>query len=230
MNVLVVEDDERIVAFLQRGLQAEGYTVDVARSGPDGLVMGQDDLFSAIILDILLPGLTGRDVCQELRSMGIRTPVMMLTALDSLEDKVLGLRLGADDYMTKPFAFDELVARLEALIRRAADKPAKEKRLRVADLTLDRERFEVFRAGQKIALTAKEMALLEYMMVNAGKVVSRTRILETVWGYNADPLTNVVDVYIRRLRSKVDDNRPTALIRTIRGLGYKIEAPGPDGH
>lgn len=223
MTILLIEDDERIISFLERGLKAEGLGISVARTGPDGFEMGRSSDYSLIILDLMLPGMHGKDICQELRASGIRTPILMLTAMDSLEDKVSGLRLGADDYLAKPFAFTELLARIEALLRRSGGYAEKTSVLRVGDLTFDRETLEIERGGRAIELTAKELALLEFLMSAPGRVMSRARILDAVWGYSTDPLTNVVDVYIRRLRSKIDDGEPTNLIKTVRGYGYKIE-------
>ena len=223
MTVLLVEDDDRIIGFLERGLKAEGLTVAVARTGPEGLEMGRSPEVSLIILDLMLPGMHGKDICQELRAGGIRTPILMLTALDSLEDKVSGLRLGADDYLPKPFAFAELLARIEALMRRGGGYEEKTSRLQVGDLVFDRDTLEVRRGEGTIEMTAKELALLEFLMSAPGRVMSRTRILDAVWGYSTDPLTNVVDVYIRRLRAKIDDDHDTPLIKTVRGYGYKID-------
>jgi DNA-binding response OmpR family regulator len=222
-HLLVVEDEERVANFVARGLRAEGYTVTVARTGPEGLAVARSGGFAVILLDLMLPGLPGRDVCQSLRAGGDITPILMLTALDAVEDRVDGLRLGADDYLTKPFAFDELVARVEALIRRNRAFQVEPGRLAVLDLVLDRTTLVVTRAGRPIELTAKELALLELLMSAPGKVWSRARILSNVWGYSSDPLTNIVDVYIRRLRKKLDDEDAT-LIVTLRGLGYKLDA------
>lgn len=223
MRLLIVEDDSRVADFLERGLGAEGYAVTVARNGPDGLALARGQDWTLIVMDVMLPGLPGLDLLQTLRSEGSQIPVLMLTAMGSLEDKVAGLRLGADDYMTKPFAFDELVVRLEALRRRSRETQAVVAALRVADLSLDRQRMKVTRAEQPIVLTAKELAFLELLMSSPGRVFSRERILSNVWGANEDPLTNVVDVYVRRLRQKVDEGHALALIKTVRGVGYKID-------
>lgn len=225
MNILLVEDDERIVKFVKRGLKAESYRVESASTGQEGVALGSSGTFQLIILDLGLPDLNGREVCERLRARGIDTPILMLTAMDTVQDKVVGLRSGADDYMTKPFAFEELLARIEALLRRRGGEVKSEsKELQVADLVLNRETHEVRRGGQAIDLTPKEFALLEYFMRAPGKVLSRTRILEQVWGYSADPLTNVVDVYIRQLRRKIDDSYDEKLLKTVRGYGYKLEA------
>lgn len=223
-NILVVEDDPRVADFLQRGLRAEGYGVQLARTGTDGLAMARGGEPALLILDLMLPGLSGLELCQTMRSEGHHVPVLMLTAMSSLEDKVNGLRLGADDYLTKPFAFEELLARIEALLRRGREQRVKATSLQVADLVLDRERMQVTRAGQPIALTAKELAFLELLMSAPGRVYSRERILSNVWGTNEDPLTNVVDVYVRRLRAKIDEGHALALLKTVRGFGYRLDA------
>ena len=225
MRVLLVEDDERIVDFVQRGLKAEGYVVDVARSGLEAITLGTAGKFQVVILDLGLPDINGREVCERLRSSGVGTPILMLTARDTVQDKVTGLRSGADDYMTKPFAFEELLARIEVLMRRRnGDIKPEIKEFRIADLTLNGETHEVRRGDTLIDLTPKEFSLLECFMRMPGKVLSRTRILEQVWGYSADPLTNVVDVYIRQLRRKIDDDYDIKLLKTVRGFGYKLEA------
>jgi DNA-binding response OmpR family regulator len=231
MDILLVEDDERITQFLSRGLKAEGYRVETVGTGREALDFAAGGGFSLVILDLGLPDLNGREVCARLRAQGIDTPILMLTAMDAVQDKVAGLRSGADDYLTKPFAFEELLARIETLLRRrggAAKAEAKE--LQVADLTLNRETHEVRRGGQPVELTPKEFALLEYFMEAPGRMLSRTRILEQVWGYSADPLTNVVDVYIRQLRRKIDEGHAEKLLKTVRGYGYKLEfRPGDPG-
>lgn len=225
MSILLVEDDERIVEFLRRGLKAEGYQLAVARSGSEALDFAKTGQFRIIILDVRLPDLNGREVCERLRAGGIDTPVLMLTAMDTTADKVTGLRAGADDYMTKPFAFEELLARIEALLRRGGSEIADESaELRIADLVLNREKHTVRRGEHSIDLTPKEFAMLEYFMRSPGRVLSRTRILDQVWGYSSDPLTNVVDVYVRQLRRKIDMNHDLKLIHTVRGYGYKLEA------
>lgn len=226
MNLLVVEDDPRVADFLARGLRAEGYLITVARTGPEGLELGRSQPFDLILLDLMLPGLSGLEVCQELRARQVLTPILMLTALDTTEDKIKGLRLGADDYLIKPFDVDELLARIEALIRRNRGFTADSKQLVVGDLVFDRETMTVRRGEHPIELTAKELALLELLMSAPGKVFSRERILNRVWGYAEDPLTNVVDVYIRRLRGKIDDGHTLPLIKTLRGIGYKLDPSG----
>lgn len=234
INILVVEDDVRVSDFLNRGLRAEGYRVQVASNGDDGLLMARElaqqtmgnGEAGIILMDVMLPGMSGLDVCQSLRSTGISLPILMLTAMGTLEDRITGLRLGADDYLAKPFAFEELLARIEALTRRAKQlKPTSPKKLVVADLVLDLDTMRVTRNGNLIPLTSKELAMLELLMSAPGRLYSRERILANVWGVNEDPLTNIVDVYIRRLRSKVDEGYSIALIHTQRGLGYRLEAP-----
>jgi DNA-binding response OmpR family regulator len=225
MNVLLVEDDERIVEFVRRGLEAQGHRVEVARAGLEALRRAPARDCELIILDLLLPDLDGREVCRRLRAAGVATPILMLTALDTLEDKVRGLRIGADDYLAKPFAFEELLARVHALGRRGAsyrDAPAE---LRAHDLVLDLGSREARRGDRPVQLTPKEFALLECLMRTPGKVVSRALILEQVWGCSSHPLTNVVEVYIRHLRRKVDQGAPIPLIETVRGFGYRIRAP-----
>ena len=225
MRILLVEDDRRIADFVERGLKAESYTVEVARCGQDAIAIGSEGQFQAIILDLGLPDINGREVCEHLRKKGIATPILMLTARDTVQDKVTGLRSGADDYMTKPFAFEELLARIEVLMRRRSGEiKLDSKELQIADLTLNVATHEVKRGETQIELTPKEFALLECFMRMPGKVLSRTRILEQVWGYSADPLTNVVDVYIRQLRRKIDDDYELKLLKTVRGYGYKMDA------
>ena len=229
MNLLIVEDDPRVVDFLTRGLRAEGYGVSVARTGPEGLALARTQAFDLVLLDLLLPGMHGLEVCQELRARRVLTPILMLSAMDTTEDKVGGLRLGADDYLTKPFDFDELLARIEALLRRSRSFAEKRPRLQVANLSFDRKTLQVRRGERAISLTAKELALLELLMSAPGRVFSRERILNNVWGYTEDPLTNIVDVYIRRLRTKLDMDGEPPLLHTVRGVGYKLgegrEAP-----
>lgn len=222
MSLLIIEDDARVADFLDRGLRAEGYAVTVARDGASGfeLVMAND--FDLVILDLMLPNMHGLEVCQELRAQGRFVPILMLTAMDSLEDKIEGLRLGADDYLTKPFAFDELIARIEALIRRGQNFDIKPPILSIGDLSFDRETLGVQRGGRNLELTSKELAILELLMSTPGKVFSRERILSNVWGASVDPLTNVVDVYIGKLRKKIDGDGETPLIKTVRGRGYRL--------
>ncbi|MEZ5935153.1 MAG: response regulator transcription factor [Alphaproteobacteria bacterium] len=222
MRILLIEDDERIVEFVRRGLQAEGYRVTVTGDGARARDLAAHDGWSVIILDIMLPGHDGRDLCRAMREAGIVTPILMLTALDSLDDRVAGLRLGADDYLAKPFSFAELLARIEALIRRAGRYQATDPISKIDDLSIDRERKQVRRGARAIELTPREFALLDCLLAEPGKVFSRTMILERVWGYTSDPLTNVVEVYIRQLRKKIDIDGDEPLILTVRGFGYKI--------
>lgn len=233
MNILVIEDDARIADFLGRGLRAEGHRVELAATGPDGLVAARqaarcaatDGQATVLVLDLMLPGMSGLEICQTLRAEGVALPILMLSALGAVEDRVAGLRLGADDYLAKPFDFEELLARLESLARRGRELVRQSpSRLVVADLVFDRERMQASRGGRALALTAKELALLELMMSAPGRLFSRERILANVWGASEDPLTNVVDVYIRRLRSKIDEGEVRPLIHTVRGLGYRLEA------
>jgi DNA-binding response OmpR family regulator len=232
MNILIVEDDARISDFLERGLRAEGHRVKLARTGPQGLALAREahaeDPSTVVLLDVMLPGMTGLELCQTLRADQVQLPILMLTALGSVDDRVAGLRLGADDYLVKPFAFEELLARIDALARRGRPQtPDTGARLQVGDLVLDLKAMRATRAGQALTLTARELALLELLMSAPGRLFSRERILANVWGTNEDPLTNVVDVYIRRLRGKVDEGHQQALIHTVRGLGYRLEATAP---
>lgn len=230
MNILLVEDDDRVIEFLVRGLKAEGYDADVCRDGPSGLEYGKSRTCDLIILDLMLPGMHGFEVCQNLRMAGANTPLLMLTAMDEVEHRVRGLRLGADDYLTKPFVFSELLARIDALMRRSGAATPKASKIEMSGLTFDRETLQVHREGMEISLTAKELALLELMMSAPGKVFSRTSILENVWGYASEPMTNVVDVYISRLRGKVDADFAKPLIKTVRGFGYKIDEENAEHH
>ncbi len=228
MSLLLVEDDERVRRFVVRGLEAEGYAVAVACDAPKGFALARVEPFEVMILDLMLPGYSGRDLCQRLRASGVASPILMLTALDAVENKVDGLRSGADDYLTKPFDFDELLARIEALVRRSKGRAADlERVLQAGDVVLDRDSMTVLRQGKAVELTAKEFQLLEFLMSSPGKVMSRARILNKVWNYDSDPLTNVVDVYIRRLRSKLGMDPDRGLIRTLRGYGYKLEPVQP---
>lgn len=223
MRVLIVEDEQRLVRLLKRVLEEEHYVVDTAFDGEDGLEkagMGEYDL---IVLDVMLPRRSGVEVCRWLRAHQIATPVLLLTARDQLEDKVLGLDAGADDYLTKPFAFEELLARLRALARRPPTAPT-EPLLQVADLTLDLNRHEVKRAGTLIQLTTREFALLEYLMRHPGQALSRAQITNQVWPYDSEAVSNIVDIYIHYLRDKVDQDFEPKLIQTIRGVGYSIRA------
>jgi len=221
MRVLVVEDETRVRRFLHRGLEESGFVVDACASGDEGLRLALVHPYDAILLDLRLPGLDGLGVLEALRKAGRSTPVLILTALDDVEDRVRGLERGADDYLGKPFAFEELVARLRALLRRGSDRPSV---LRVDDLEIDLVNREVRRDGSRIELTAKEFALLEYLARNAGHVVTRSMIAQHVWDMSFDGLSNVIDVYIRYLRRKIDDPFERKLIHTRRGIGYALAA------
>ena len=222
MRLLLVEDDSKIGAFVQKGLKEAGYVVDRAEDGPAGLQMALDLCYDAAIVDIMLPGLDGLAIIDELRRRRIRLPVIILSAKRSIDDRVEGLRAGGDDYLTKPFAFSELLARVQALIRRASDTP-EPTGLSVADLNIDLLARTVHRGEQRINLQPREFALLEYLARNADRVVSRTMIMEHVWGYNFDPNTNIVESRISRLRDKIDRNFARPLIHTVRGMGYVLK-------
>jgi len=220
MRILLVEDEEKVSGFIVRGLTAESFAVDAAADGPSGLELATSYTYDLIILDLMLPRLSGTEVLRQIRRSDHRVPILMLTARDAVADKVAHLEAGADDYLTKPFAFAELMARVKALIRRGSvERPSV---LRVGNLELDRLSQQVRRGNRKIELTAKEYGLLEYMMANAGRVLSRTMIIDHVWDQSFDGATNIVDVYVRHLRGKVDEGQETKLIRTVRGMGYKI--------
>ena len=221
VRILVVEDDADIADVLQRGLQAEGYRVVTVASGRDAITRTREQDYRLIILDLILPDLDGMEVCRMLRHEQSQALILMLTARDGLDDKIQGLRLGADDYLTKPFSFEELCARLQALLRRSHYRDI-ETVLRVGELTLDQTTRRVYRSDREIPLTTREFMLLEYLMANAGKILSRAQILYDVWKQDFDPQTNVVDVYTRYLRNKLGD-KTGSLIRTIRGSGYTID-------
>jgi two-component system copper resistance phosphate regulon response regulator CusR len=220
MRILVVEDEKRIADFLCRGLQGAGYAVDVAPTGGAGLEHIHATDYDLVVLDLMLPDMDGLQVLARVRNRKLGPPVLILSARGALDDRVKGLEAGADDYLVKPFAFVELLARVRALLRRGQPTPEK---LQVADLALDAIRRKVVRNGETIELAPKEFGILEYMMRNPGRPLSRTMIVEHVWDMDYDGLTNIVDVYIRHLRSKIDDRFPQKLIQTVRGIGYMIE-------
>ena len=221
MNVLVIEDDPTVGGFIRRGLEEQRYRVSLVPNGEEGERIASSESFDVVILDMRLPGKSGLDVLQSLRAKGFETPVLVLTAQDAVDAKVRTFRAGADDYVTKPFAFEELLARVEALSRRPKSMAAPV--LKVADLELNRDTREVRRDSTAIELTPKEFAVLEYLMRHAGRVMSRTLITEYAWGYHFDPGTNIVDVVINHLRKKIDAGRGRKLITTVRGVGYVIK-------
>jgi len=224
MRLLLIEDEKKVADIVSRGLRAERFAVDVAYDGSEGWELASAADYDLIILDLMLPGVNGTELLRRLRRKGCNAAVLVLTARDATQDKVENFEAGADDYLTKPFAFAELLVRVKALLRRPL--PSRNPVLRVADLEVDRLSQQVRRAGKRIELTSKEYALLEYLAANAGRVLSRTMIIEHVWDQSFEGLTNIVDVYVRHLRSKVDDPFPTKLIRTMRGAGYSV---GEDG-
>ena len=221
MRVLLVEDERRISAYVKRGLEEDGYAVDAVYTGQQALDWADSTPYDLIVLDILLPEVNGLSACRELRRRGIHTPVLMLTARDAVDDRVAGLDAGADDYLIKPFAMKELLARLRALTRRTLDQ-SKSTFMQVGDLTLDTRTHQVRRGGKRIELAAKEYAVLECLMREPGRVLTRTMIAEHVWNYDTFNQSNVVDVYVRNLRRKIDDLFDLKLIRTMRGTGYLI--------
>ena len=222
MRLLLVEDEKKVAGFIKKGLEEEGYAVDWVADGNSGLAMGLEKVHDLIVLDINLPGQDGIEVLKQLRQKKVATPVLLLTVRSAIEDRVIGLDTGADDYLTKPFAFDEFLARVRALLRRreAAAPPV----LKVGDLSLDPSTRMVSRGDEKIELTSKEYALLEYLMRNQGRVLNRSMIAERVWGLDYDTTTNVIDVYVNYLRKKIDSGHETKLIHTVRGAGYVLKA------
>ncbi len=220
MRILIIEDEEKVANFIKRGLREEGYSVDVAYDGEEGHFQVSSNEYDVIILDLMLPKIDGISLCKRLRQEKITTPILMLTAKDSVKDKVTGLDSGANDYLTKPFSFEELLARIRALLRKSeTTTPTK---LQIGDLILDLLTHKVTRTGKEIILTNKEYALLEYLMRNAGSIVTRTMISEHVWDVNFDTFTNVIDVYVNYLRNKIDKGHKKKLIHTVRGRGYTI--------
>jgi two-component system OmpR family response regulator len=223
MKLLVIEDDRQSAAYIVKGLTESGYVIDHAAEGRDGLFMATSGSYDALIVDRMLPGMDGLALIAALRAAEIRTPVLILSALGAVDDRVKGLRAGGDDYLVKPFAFAELLARIEALLRRGAAGPATTK-LRVGDLEMDLLARTARRAAQEIELLPREFRLLEFLMRHAGQVVTRTMLLESVWDYHFDPQTNVIDVHVSRLRQKIDKGFERPLLHTVRGAGYRLGA------
>jgi two-component system OmpR family response regulator len=221
MRILVVEDDKKIASFVVKGLKEAGFAVDHADNGDDGLQLALKKLYDSAVIDLMLPKLDGLSIIERLRAQKILTPVLILSAKRSVDDRVKGLQSGGDDYLTKPFSFTELLARVYALIRRAS-RESEPTRLEAGDLSMDLLKREVMRGGTKLDLQPREFALLEYLMRSGGRVVSKTMIIEHVWGYDFDPLTNIVDVLVSRLRNKVDRDFEKKLIQTHRGVGYAL--------
>ncbi len=220
MRILVIEDEKKVSAFIKRGLEQESYAVDLAEDGIEGQHMAEVNEYDAIILDIMLPKKNGLDVLKDVKAAGVKTPVILLTARDTVDDRVKGLDIGADDYLTKPFAFEELLARLRVLMRRGGSGSPT---LKFADLSLDPATRRARRGETEVELTVKEYALLEYLLRNPNRVLTRTLIAEHVWDQSFDSETNVVDVYVNHLRSKIDKDFPTKLIHTVRGVGYVLK-------
>ena len=225
MRILIVEDEKHVADFLDRGLRAEGHFCVIASDGEQGLKLGLEGEFDLILLDLVLPRMHGHEVCQQLRMNKVNTPLMILTAMDSVDDVIVGLRLGADDYMTKPFSFEELLARVDAVMRRISAKAEEDPCLRGGGVVFDRASLRVTVDNEEVHMTSKELAILELLMSNPGRLFSRERILSTVWGLNVDPMSNVVDVYIGRLRKLIDRDGDESLIETLRGRGFRLNLP-----
>lgn len=225
MRILVVEDDKKVASFLEKGLREEGYAVDVAHDGPSGLTRARVYEYDLLILDVMLPGMTGVEIIRDLRAKEVAVPALMLTARDAQEDVVLGLDAGADDYLAKPFGFDELLARIRALLRRGG--AARLDRLLYDDVELDRARHVATRGGAKLDLTPKEFQLLDFLLVNRERVVRRTELLEKVWDLHFDPMSNVVDVHVGHLRRKLREAGGDPLLHTVRGVGYILRKGEP---
>ncbi len=224
MRLLLIEDDPQVSAYLSKGLREAGYAVDHAADGKEGLLLATSGLYDGMVLDRMLPGMDGLTIIRVVRGAGSTTPILVLSALGEVDDRVEGLRAGGDDYLVKPFAFSELLARLEALLRRASGSATADTSIRVADLELDLLARTVRRGDQTIELQPREFRILEYLMRHEGQVVTRTMLLENVWDYHFDPQTNVIDVHISRLRSKIDKGFDRPLLQTVRGAGYMIHA------
>ena len=223
MSIVIIEDDLRVSGFLERGLKSEGFLVQCCSDGKDAIDLVLQVQPALIILDRMLPNVDGIELCTRMRAKGITAKILMLSALNEVPDRVLGLNRGADDYLGKPFAFEELLARIQALLKRDSP-PGTEQLIKLGELEYDKSALQVNRAGVAIKLTAKELQVLDLLLSQPGKVFSRERILANVWGMNTDPLTNVVDVYVRRLRRKIDDDFSAKYIQTFRGIGYSISA------
>ena len=226
MRILLIEDDSSVADFIVRGFREAGHNIDHADNGKDGLFLATTETYDVLVIDRMLPGVDGLSIIRTLRASDDSTPILILSALGQVDDRVKGLQTGGDDYLVKPFAFSELEARLEALSRRSQGKPSTETILTVGDLEMDLLAREVRRDGQTIALQPRDFQLLEYLMRHEGQVVTRTMLLEHVWDYHFDPQTNVIDVHISRLRAKIDKGFSQSLIHTVRGAGYKIDAAG----
>lgn len=224
MRILVIEDDEEAAAYMAKGLKEQGYVVDHASTGPDGLALATAEKYDLLIVDRMLPGMDGLVIVEALRKSDNQTPVLFLSALGQVDDRVKGLQAGGDDYLTKPYAFSELLARIEALLRRGKGV-SEQTTFKVADLELDLLKRSVTRAGEEIDLQPREFKLLEYLMRHSGQVVTRTMLLEGVWDYHFDPKTNVIDVHISRLRQKIDKDFSPPLLQTVRGAGYSLREP-----
>ncbi|MGK9231212.1 response regulator transcription factor [Inquilinus limosus] len=225
MRILVIEDDAQAAQYLTKGLRESGFVVDHAPDGPQGLFLATSETYDAMIVDRMLPGMDGLLIVETIRRNGNQTPVLFLSAMGQVDDRVRGLRAGGDDYLTKPYAFTELLARLEALLRRGAAPAAAQTELQIGDLRMDLLSRSVTRSGRKIDLQQREFQILEYLMRHSGQVVTRTMLLENVWNYHFDPQTNVIDVHISRLRQKIDRDFDTPLLQTVRGAGYCLRAP-----
>lgn len=222
MRILVIEDEKKVARFIKKGLVENNYVVDIALDGEEGLFLAETETYDAIILDLMLPKVNGLDILKRIRKQGKKVPVICLTAKGKVEDRIEGLDAGSDDYLVKPFRFSELLARLRAILRRSANVQGSTE-LKYADLTLNQLTRKAERGGHAITLTSKEYSILEYLMLNAEQIITRTMITESAWEYNFDVMSNVIDVHIRRLREKVDGNEKNQLIHTVRGMGYVLK-------